>query len=408
MVSSSDLQKSEVIRTALDRTNSIPPRPDSLDHYISRTIEKWRVDLEQRTPAPVYRENIGGYPVYEGTDYDIFTFLMRLSERGTVINIPDYERLDRRVFKSNQRLASNKNRHGQIIRLVSSKKEHSFSAQIKDYSVIETAPDGSETVGHPRNFAIVDYSGRMHPGWSVLEFRAIPEEMEILKRNKLQPLEGRFEFKHFVHPAMADLFYTLSYIEAKALAQRCDEEGRHYRTLEKQLRESGIKLPPSERRPPVTYESPEEPEKKVKIVRLVAKVDLPQPKGEFPILGRERDGTLIVYRRMPTRRVDLQNVLRYAIHRGDEMSFTKGMEIRGITSAVELAVFLYGFKGERALGNERLPPWINDGWRYGKRNKQLMPFSDDVVLSYRFSERTVTVRESALMNYRPGLILEHV
>ncbi len=408
MVSPSDLQKSEVIRTVLDRTKSIPPRLDSLDSYISKTIEKWRVDLEQRTPAPVYKESVGGYPVYEGTDYDLFTFLLRISERGAVINIPEYERLGRRVLKSNQRLASHENRHGQVIRLVSSKDAHSFSAQIKDYSVIETASNGSETVGHPRNFAMVDYSGRMHPGWGVLEFRATPEEMEILERNKLQPLQGRFEFKHFVHPAMSDLFYTLSYIEAKALAQRCDEEGRHYRDLEKQLRESGVKLPPSELGPPVTYESPEEPEKKVKIVRLVARVDLPPPKGEFPILGRERDGTVIVYRKMPTRRADLQNILRYAIHRGDEMSFTKGMEMRGIPSATEYSMFLYGFRGERKFDNERLPPWIKEGWSHGKRGMQIMRFSEDIALNYRLSVRTVTVRESALTDYRPALILQHV
>ncbi|MFH1328011.1 MAG: hypothetical protein ABIH76_04065, partial [Candidatus Bathyarchaeota archaeon] len=394
-----DVCNNEIVRAALDYSTPIDP-------YIDRTLEKWRVNLEHRTPAPIYTEKVGGFPVYEGTDYDLSTFLMRLEERQAVINIPEYGRMRRAVLPSNQRIVSSENRHGQIIRLVSNKEKHSFSALIKDYNVIETRPDGREVVGFPRNFTIVDYSGRMHAGWRRLEFRATPEEKKLLEKYKLQPCEGTFEFRNFVHPEMAMLLYSPDFIAAKSLAQRCDEESVHYRAQAKSLEESSIQLPATELKPPVSYLKSEEAVKKVKVNRLVTKVDLPKPSGEFPILGMETDGTIAKHQGMPREKKELQGILRYAKRRANDMSYATGMETRNVTSAVELSAFLYGFKGERRPGNERLPPWIKEGiWSPVPRKWQAMRFSEEVTLNYMLNERTVEVIDSALTDYGPGLLV---
>ena len=400
------------VETCLDRSKPIKP-------VIEEILKTWQVDLDRRRPAPAYREGIDGEPIYRGSDFDMFTFLMALAQRRAVINIPAYERLQPAVLQLNQRVVSRANRHGQIYKVISNNDVHSFSARIKDFNVVEMLPNGREEVGAFRHFSIVDQFGRWNDGWGRLEFRATPTERQYFGDHKLVTYEQPIRFRHFVHPHLAMALYGSRYISTKALANRIRDQADYYRILARQLRDAGVRLgePPEEERQVVTYE-PIEKGRTMTVPNIEVRLILPEPKGEYPIYSLGKDGKVTRYNSPPTRNYRaMQGVLRYAERVAKDLTFGIGSAIRAPVRAVELAYFQNGFEiGHRLeAGSEKtpawgIPPWIRD-YRESSRhrirwNALQLAEEPDIFLMYRVRETTVrTVRETSPVVEEPQAVL---
>ena len=150
-----------IVAASLDRSQRI-------NDVINQVISHWSVDLDKRHPAPAYIGGEDENPDYLGTDLDMFSFLMSLSQRRAVINIPDYERLRKSSLASNQIVIANQNRHGQLLWIQSNPDTHAFSTEMIDYNVLEIK-NGKERVGAPRQFAVVDDFCELYDGWTSIE-----------------------------------------------------------------------------------------------------------------------------------------------------------------------------------------------------------------------------------------------
>lgn len=381
-----NILENEVVSVALDRSQPI-------DKVVEEVKKSWSADIWERNPAPAYKEVIEGVQFYKGTDFDLFTAINALAERGAVINIPDYEGIAPKTVREDQRVISSRNRHGQVMGIVANKNTHSFSIKIKDYNVIQTNPDGTETVGAPRNFALVDYSGELHPGWKRIEVRSTPEEDCFYKSKDLE-MGNTVIFENFVHPNLAFAFYGSRYIATKALAERIEDEAKHYRKVASELREEGITLGGRYKPKPRSF-TEEWNTEKIDVENLEAKLVLPEFEGEYPLLGMNEKGKITEYRKMPYSAKGKQNVLRYSEKRAKELSYKIGPQITASVRAVELAFYKNGFEsGIRAPGYEKQPGWNIPEWERGYkigngRTEWNALDLGDVVLAYRIHEKTV-------------------
>lgn len=382
----SELIENDVVSGAIDRTVSI-------EDIAEKLIKNWKVDLKDRNPRPAYAIGIDGSQVYKGTDFDLFTMLSSLAERRAVINLPKYNGIAPKTFHDNQRVISSENRHGEVIGLIASKDTHSFSVRIKDYQVIETRANGSEVVGVPRNFSVVDYNGQLNSGWKDFEFNPNLDEKMFLEEKKLK-FGGKPVFENFVHPNLAFAFYGSRYLATKALSQRIEEEARHYNLIAKELRSQGVKLggiysPKKHSFKDKLYSE------KVIVENLEAKLVLPEFKGKYPLIGLTHEGDSTEYEKLPESNKQRADILRYSERRAKELSYKIGPLINAFVRAVELAYFLNGFKkNQRAYGNEKQPGWDIPEWQRDIRIKprgakwNVLDFGD-AKLVYRIKEKTV-------------------
>jgi len=233
-----------IVDTALDRSQPIKPA-------IEETLKLWQADLSKGQIAPAYTQGLDGKPIYKGNDPDLFTVLMALAQRKSVINIPSYYEYTPLILRLGQRIVSKENRHGQIVRVVSREDAHSFNARIKDFNVVTTKPNSTEEVGAYRHFMVVNYFGTWNQGWANLEVKLTEEERkffeeqgitvgtgvireELISKGVRRTYEEKIAtFRSFVHPDVAMLFYHPEYIKAKALVSRLRYEARFCRELEK-------------------------------------------------------------------------------------------------------------------------------------------------------------------------------
>lgn len=389
-----------IVEASLDRSRPVEP-------YIEKTLEAWQVDLDKRRPAPAYTEGLEGQPIYRGSDFDLFTFLMALAQRQAVINIPSYENLRPTVLQSNQRLIDRKNRHGQILKVVSNNDVHSFSVRIMDYNVVETTPNGTEEVGAFRHYAVVDDFGEWYDGWHELEFRATEKERSFLEERKLVVYEEPVRFEGFVHPHLAMAFYGSRYITAKALAARLNDQAKHYRGLAKMLRDMEVRLPEDQQQE-VTYEKIGDGQRIV-VPNIEARLILPEPTGKYPIISLSEDGKVTQYKRLPRSMKAFQGILRYSEQKSNDLSYGTGAAVRAPVRAVELAYFLHGFDGQVEAGRERTPSWGIPQWTRDYRessghrirwNALQLTESPDVFLIYRIRE-TTQVRSQPYIQAEP-------
>jgi len=384
-----NILENPVVKTSLDRSSDI-------EDAVTEVKEAWMVDLDSRNPAPAYKETIDGVPVYQGTDLDLFTFINALADRKAVINLPNYERIAPKTVRSDQRLISNKNRHGQILGVVANKETHSFNVRINDYQVVQVQADGRETVGAPRNFALVDYGGEWNDGWHKIEFKPDAKENYFLNTRGLWT-GNSVVFKNFVHPTLANAFYGSRYLAAKALGMRVEDEARHYRQEAKELRDDGIKLrgEGSGYKPKVWQHSDARNVESIQVENLEAVLVLPEFEGKYPIKAKTQDGDVKEYSKMPTGLKGKQEVLRFAEDRAKELSYTVGPQITAATRAVELAYFKHGFTGPKAPGYEREPGWAIPKWQRdytignGRTEWNALKLNKDVTLAYRIRDTSV-------------------
>jgi hypothetical protein len=380
------------VKIALDRT-------EPLELAYVNTMEYWRVDLENRNPRPAYQQTLEGELFWKETDLDLFTFLNELAIRNARVNIPDYERISPKTFSPDQKLISDKNRHGEIMGIIGNQDAHSFSVRIKDYNVVQINPDGSETIGAPRNFAMVDYSGELRDSWKV-QLDLNKKESDFIEKKKLSADGVSLRFKYFVHPNKAFSFYGSPYLITQILGRRIKDEARHYRLIEKQLRKEGIKLDkndPTLALKPFEHFGPEqEGGVSVAVENLEAIVTMPQLKGKYPLRGLDPNGMETEYDKMPNYYVGKRDVLRYSQDRARNLSYHYGPRINAVKRAVELAFFKYGFYGrKREYGNEIQPSWEIPKWQRecklgnGRIKWNTLQLNDDITLAYRIKQTYV-------------------
>lgn len=381
-----------VVEASLDRTRPI-------DDLVRKTEEAWAADLTARRPAPAYREALDGEPIYRGTDLDLFTVMNALAQREAVINIPNYENMRATKVRSDQRVISKRNRHGQVYGVTSNADVHSFSAKMKDYNVIQMLPGGREEVGAFRNFTLVDPTGNMYGGWHIIEFNATPEEEKFFRERKLEMMPNYIEINNFVHPNLAMAFFGSRYMATKALASRVADEAKFYRTLASDLRNEGVRLGGIRPAKVRTYDVDEDL-MKVKVKSLEAKLVLPEANGEYPVFGVDANGKAKQYCGVPNNPVARQGILRFAEKRANELSYSLGPKVNAPARAVELAFYQNGFmNGLRYDGNEKDPAWGIPDWtreyKINDRSKiewNALEIAPKAALLYRIKDTTVTVK----------------
>lgn len=377
-----------IVAVSLDRSQPI-------SGAIDQVIDHWSVDLSKRNPAPAVVEDD---PDYEGTDFDLFSFFMFLSQRRAVLNIPDYENLRKSSLASNQIVIARENRHGQLLWLESGSKTHTFHIEMIDYNVLATR-GGKEIVGAPRKFAVVDDFGELYDGWTRYQWYSSEQEDKFIKENNLERVPGTLEFNYFVHPNRAFSFYGSPYMATKILAMRIKDQASFYRNLAKQLVAEGVKLMfPEEENEPVTYEHRGQTMPQI-VQNLEAKMIIPDFHGEYPIVGMERhNGTRVFsqFDKMPDDLREKASVLRYSKWVSDKLSYRYGPPVRAAARAVELAFFKYGLTTNN--GYETRPGWPVPDWdrdfREGPRKRidwNRLQLNDYVQLLYRVRETTVQV-----------------
>lgn len=390
-----EIHDDPVVATSLDTSKPVIP-------LVEKIMAAWKADLSKRRPAPAYIEGEDGVLIYQGTDLDLFSVLMALSQRNAVINIPEYENARVTSLSSNHYVVAKTNRHGQIERVVGNKETHAFSAMIVDFNVVEVMPDRSERVGFPRNFWVMSDAGEFYDRWKKLEWRSTPEEEGFIQERKLEAYKDTIEFQFFVHPALATSLYGRRYLQAKALAARIDDEASHYRALARKLESEGIAL--EEVKPVYSKKGSTET---VKVRNLEAKLVLPMFNGEYQTLGIEeieegKKPILFTYDGMPDSLADKQRILRYAEWWSNQLSFKYGQLVRAPVRAVELAFFLYGLTNKEP-GNEVKPGWAAPEWQReyvepGKRVQwntlrwNMLEFNPHVKILYRIRETAAEVR----------------
>lgn len=379
-----------LVSVAMDRSQPI-------DDVIEEVANHWKADLENRKPAPAYRETMDGFLIYTGQTFDMFTFMNALADRKAVINIPDYKNLAPKTIKTNEKVVSDKNRHGPILGVIGNKKALSFNIRIKDYNVIQYDAHGNGTVGAPRDFKLVDYSGKLYNGWKKgIEFTTNMQENKFLdvyklRIGKLVPFEG------FVHPNLAFSFYGSPYLIAKIVGLRGEEEASFYRKLAKDLKNKGVKLPERFFAPRnKTFKSRKK--KVIHVNNLEAVLFLPKFAGEYPIKGMTETGDIKEYVKMPTGRIAMERVLRYSRKRAKFLSYKACQKVTAPTRAVELSYFENGFtRGVRNPGNEIEPGWDKPKWirEYriprGKIRWNALDFGNGIVHAYRLHKARVEI-----------------
>jgi hypothetical protein len=383
-----NLLDNPLVATCLDRSQLIKP-------CLNSVLNMWRADLTNRRPAPAYIAGVNRESMYQGTDLDLLSVLMTLSQRRAVINIPSYENLRKSSLKSNQHVVTRENRHGKIIKPISNMDTHAFSIMMMDFNIAETRR-GRERIGAPRNFALVDDSGNFYDGWQGLEWISSKEENQFIAENQLEVYPDSLEFTHFVHPSLAFSFYGSPYLITKTLASRIADQASHYRKLAQQLRKKGIKLRrPSGGRDEEVKSWTEGETRPQKVKNLEAKLILPEFIGSYPLMGVKEDGhTIQTYDKMPPSREAQRDILRYSKWISRKLSFRYGPMVCTPMRAVELAFFKYGFKGDQELKpGWAVPDWNRDFKEKPKsRNKwNILELNPHVQLLYRIAEKTARI-----------------
>ena len=381
-----------IVAASLDRGQRI-------SGVTNQVLDHWSVDLSQRNPAPAFIGSEGENPNYLGTDLDLFSFLMSLSQRRAVINIPDYENLRKSTLASNQAVVSKENRHGQLLWLESNARTHAFDIEMIDYNVIERR-NGTDKVGAPRKFAVVDDFGELYDGWTSYEWLSSEQENKLIEEKGLGGRHGALEFNYFVHPSKAFSFYGSPYMATKILAMRMKDQASFYRERAQQLEDDGVKLMfPKEEKERVKYgyEGETVPQK---VKTLEAKLIIPDFHGEYPIRGMEiHRGKKVVtdFEGMPDSPREKASVLRYSKWTANKLSYRYDPPVRAAARAVELAFFKYGLDSRR--GGEIRPGWAVPDWNRDVKEGPTtridwnqLKLNDDVQLLYRTRDTTAQVR----------------
>ena len=372
-----DIVTSDAMLMALDHSQVADDLADMI------VDEAWGYDLFSRKPGPAYYDEDGQLNM---TDLDLICFLAELTKRKAVVNLPEYKKRRAGSTNKNERVVSDKNRHGKILSVVANKEVFSFSLKVNDQNVIVKQANGEEIIGAPRNFMLVDVTGEWHSGWRTIEFSPTAKENEWLNDKRLWTGQSIF-FKNFVHPNRWTAFYGAYYLLTKVLIQRLEDEQKFYNAEEKVLIEAGAKFPPSDSmtlKPEYERVEPED-QKSIKVDAFECQVDAPFL-NEFKHLAISADGAKLTKTLVDNH--DRMRKIKYHIL----------PMLRLATRAVELAFFKVGMK------DAKMPFWMKDyKWEEGFKEKgkriewnrlgitQVKPGTTGFALRYRTYQKTERV-----------------
>ncbi len=313
-------------------------RESKLTDTIEEVKKYWTVDMYTRKPGPALVDGI-----FKGTDLDLACFLTALSERGAVLNIPVYKSMRPKTIKEGERISSNKNRHGKILKLVSNKDVFSFSLNMLDMNVMT-----SESVGEPRTFSLTTPDGNWYDGWKTIQWDPSVKENQFLTENKLWT-ENSVVFKHFIHPNRWISLYGKHYFVTKALINRLTEQATDNFKQIKRMLADGIEYPKTGKGTPKVWpKTSKEAGKPVVFESLEVEIDLPKNDTEFLQLESTQENLInLTEQRRKWNSTDIPT-LRFA------------------TRITEYAFYKYGLTKE---GKEKMPAWLSGGTKWDRNFK---------------------------------------
>lgn len=354
--------KNEYAREIADRTK--PLDDDLVSSILGQSVMSW----EGRSPTPALDPDGN----FQGTDLDLFSFLVPLAARGAVIEIPHYRNRRKVVVKESERKIGT-NQFGKITGMVSNKDVLSFSVRLWDMTIAkEDSRTGEENLGAHRSYMIVDCDGHWYDGWDKIVFKPTAPENSFLTDKGLFTGNTVY-FKHYVHPNRWQSIFSAHHLLKLLLVERLDDEARFYRGEMKRLEASGFALPVGVKPAyePPSYEGETE---KIQVQTIDFELDRPEFSGSYKSV------------------VDSQSGLVEAYERQKHLTYTVKPQVRFAIRANEAAYFQYG--------QERIAPWMNErnwvtGWRApkGRVDWTLLRLSPEMALRYRV--KTVTQHVSA-------------
>lgn len=367
---------------------------DSADDIIEELKAHWAYDLYTRRPGPALLEN----GTLQPTDLDLACFLSALADRRAVINIPTYKSRRAASYKSNERVVSKDNRHGQVFGLTSNQDVFSFSVRIKDFNVVVSDSDGMESVGAFRNFMLVDLEGDWYDGWKCIEFVPNRKENDFLNDKSLWTGNTVY-FKNFVHPNRWTSFYGQWYVLTKILVERLRSEvtfrNAEAKTIEALLSKGEDK--PAFAPRPTSDKGPSVP---IIVTAFEAEVDADVPTTFLPA-PRTKEG--LAWAKERAHKLQYEDIpsLNFAV-RATELAFC---ERAGIMGGLQEGKDVGGAKPEAGKDASQIPmvSWIS-GAKWDREYKikrtvwnrlvltQPVPFEKGLALRYRVRAKTERVR----------------
>lgn len=352
--------QNEYAKIIMDRSQPIT------EELIGALIAQGVLSYEKRNPAPALDQD-GNLQV---TDLDLLSFLVPLSWRRAVIEIPEYRNHRQTVKRSNERKIGDSS-FGPLVNLVSNQRSFAFSVKIHDKSIAVDDGSESEDLGAYRNYMVVDGNGRLYDGWDKIVWKPTAEENSFLKEKGLFT-GNSVHFKHFVHPNRWKSVFGAPHLLKKMLLARLTDEAKFYRKEIKRLHGLGIYcLSGLGKKPKVkTFRGPTE---KRMIETMEMQLGLPKFTGEYQPVEDTQKGLLDAYAR--------QRILTYRWKPA----------VQFVVRANEAAFFLYGLKED---GKGRVASWLKKcRWVEGKKSPrsklyQIMKLGDEVSLLYRI--KTIT------------------
>lgn len=362
--------------TSSDMMQMVMNRETYVMDITNQLLDHWSYDLYKRKPGPALLEN----GQLKTTDLDLACFLSALADRKAVIDIPHYKSRRATTKKEGERVVSKDHRHGPVKGLSANKEVFSFSINIKDMNVVITEEDGSETVGSPRNFMLVDVTGKWYEGWSNITFSPTAKENDFLNDKSLWTGNQIF-FKNFVHPNRWTSVYGKYYLITKILMERLDEQSKFARKEVKRLLAAGVTFPVTgSGKKKVWPKSSKGADEPIKVDAFQLEVDHSGFVNDFVPYYNTQEGLVQADQDQRT------------------LSYTVIPKLRFATRSSELAFFQAGCK------DKGFPAWISEAkWEDGYKQKgkqkvwnrlvlhQVLPGQLGFALRYRTYQKTERV-----------------
>jgi len=337
-----------------DRRTSITS--DFVDAILNQSIFGWA----GRTPSPA----LDAKGNFRCTDLDLLSFLVPLTARGAIVEIPKYRNRRQVVRKENERKIGSNN-FGAVTGLTSNKDVFSFSLRIFDRTIAVTDPVlGEETLGAPRNYMLVDCDGHWYDGWNRIVWKPDAKENAFLAENGLWT-GNSVVFANYVHPNRRQSVYGAPYLLLKMLSERLTEEASFYRQEIERLKSLGITLPEGEKTPYLAAAETGEG-RSVQVATLEMVLDMPAFTGSYTPVVDTEEGAVFAYRRQKELTYRLKPLVQFVV-RADEAAFYLYGATEGFVAP--------WMKGRTWEPNYRTPR--------GRVDWNRMSLSDQMALRYR-------------------------
>ncbi len=302
----------EYVKEIADRTK--PVSDELVSAILGQSVMSW----EGRNPAPALDPDGN----FQGTDLDLFSFLVPLAVRGAVIEIPRYRNRRKVVVKESERKIGT-NQFGPITGMVSNKDVLSFSTRLWDSTIAKTDPaTGKESMGAHRSYMIVDCDGHWYHGWDKIVFKPTAPENAFLNEKGLFTGNTVY-FKNYVHPNRWQSVFSAQHLLKLLLVERFDEEAGFYRSEMKRLNVENITLPEGVKAP---YEPPvsEGDVKIISVGTIEFELDRPQFSGSFKSVENSQRGLVAAYERQKYLTYTVKPQVRFAIRANEAAYFKYG------------------------------------------------------------------------------------